>query len=172
MDRCLVAYLRKILLASDVLHSDETPVNVLDEKNRVNSQMWVYRTGACEAHPIVIYDYQPSREARHPKRFLDGFTGYLVAKDRKDTILFNDHLRVENVPATAYEYVVNGRSAIEWIMERYQIRTNKDSGIVNDPNLWCDEHHNPEYILNLLLSVIAVSVQTVEIVRGLPKVIE
>lgn len=74
----LVAYLRKILLASAVLHSDETPVNVLDEKNRVNSQMWVYRTGACEAHPIVIYDYQPSREARHPKRFLDGFTGYLV----------------------------------------------------------------------------------------------
>lgn len=95
-----------------------------------------------------------------------------LAKDRKDTILFNDHLRVENIPATAYEYVVNGRSAIEWIMERYQIRTDKDSGIVNDPNLWCDEHHNPEYILNLLLSVIAVSVQTVEIVRGLPTVIE
>lgn len=74
----LVAYLRRILLASDILHSDETPVNVLDEKNRVNSQMWVYRTGACQAHPIVIYDYQPSREAKHPKRFLEGFGGYLV----------------------------------------------------------------------------------------------
>jgi predicted helicase len=95
-----------------------------------------------------------------------------LAKDRKDTILFNDHIRVENIPATAYEYVVNGKSAIEWVIERYQIKTDKDSGIVNDPNLWCDEHHDPEYILKLLLSVIAVSVQTVEIVRGLPTVIE
>lgn len=95
-----------------------------------------------------------------------------LAKDRKDTILYNDHIRVENIPATAYEYVVNGKSAIEWIMERYQVKTDKVSGIVNDPNLWCDEHRNPEYILNLLLSVIAVSAQTVEIVRGLPTVIE
>ncbi len=95
-------------------------------------------------------------------RFLD--------KDRKDTIVFNDHIRVENIPAVAYEYVVNGKSAIEWVMERYQIKSDKDSGIVNDPNLWCDEHGDPQYILNLLLSVIAVSVRTVEILRGLPVV--
>ncbi len=68
----------------------------------------------------------------------------------------------------AYEYVVNGKSAIEWIMERYQVTTNKDSGIVNDPNDWAREQGNPRYILDLLLSIINVSLQTVEIVRNLP----
>jgi predicted helicase len=69
----------------------------------------------------------------------------------------------------AYEYVVNGKSAIEWIMERYQVKTDKKSGIKNDPNDWAEEVGNPRYILDLLLSIINVSVQTVEIVEGLPK---
>jgi predicted helicase len=55
-------------------------------------------------------------------------------------------------------------------MERYQITTDKESGIKNDPNDWAKEVGNPKYILDLLLSVINVSVQTVEIVEGLPKV--
>ena len=54
------------------------------------------------------------------------------------------------------------------LMERYQIKTDKDSGITNDPNLYADENSRPDYILNLLLSVIAVSVRTVEIVEALP----
>ncbi len=90
-------------------------------------------------------------------------------KGQKDTILYNSRITVSNIPAEAYEYVVNGKSAIEWIMERYQITTHKESGIVNDPNDWADEVGNPRYILDLLLSVINVSVQTVEIVAGLPK---
>jgi len=65
--------------------------------------------------------------------------------------------------------VVNGKPAIEWIMERYAVTTHKDSGIKNDPNDWAEEVGNPRYILDLLLSVINVSVQTVEIVAGLPK---
>jgi len=65
--------------------------------------------------------------------------------------------------------IVNGKSAIEWIMERYQVATHKESGIVNDPNDWARENNNPRYILDLLLSVINVSVQTVEIVNGLPE---
>ena len=69
----------------------------------------------------------------------------------------------------AYEYIVNGRSAIEWIMEYYQIKTDKDSGIVNDPNLWAEEHNNSRYILNLLLSVITVSMKTLELVDALPE---
>lgn len=91
-------------------------------------------------------------------------------KDQKDTILYNSMITIENIPAKAYEYVVNGKSAIEWIMERYQITTHKESGIVNDPNDWAKEVGNPRYILDLLLSVINVSVKTVEIVEGLPKV--
>jgi predicted helicase len=76
---------------------------------------------------------------------------------------------VSNIPEKAYEYVVNGKSAIEWIMERYQVKTEPKSGITNDPNDWAAEVGNPRYILDLLLSVINVSVQTVEIVEGLPK---
>ncbi len=91
-------------------------------------------------------------------------------KDQKDTIIYNSKITIENIPAKAYEYVVNGKSAIEWIMERYQVTTHKESGIKNDPNDWAKEVGNPRYILDLLLSVINVSVQTVEIVEGLPKV--
>lgn len=92
-----------------------------------------------------------------------------LAKDRKDTIIYNDYIKIENIPAKAYEYLVNGKSAIEWILERYQIKTDKDSGITNNPNDWGKEHGNPRYILDLLLSIVNVSVQTVDIVNSLPK---
>ncbi len=91
-------------------------------------------------------------------------------KGQKDTIIYNSQIVIENIPAKAYEYIVNGKSAIEWIMERYQITTHKDSGITNNPNDWSKEVGNPKYILDLLLSIINVSVQTVDIVEGLPKV--
>lgn len=92
-------------------------------------------------------------------------------KDQKDTILYNSHITIENIPAKAYEYIVNGKSAIEWIMERYQVTTHKESGIKNDPNDWAEEVENPRYILDLLLSIINVSVQTVDIVENLPKLV-
>jgi predicted helicase len=91
-------------------------------------------------------------------------------KGQKDTINYNSKITISNIPEKAYEYVVNGKSAIEWIMERYQITTHKDSGITNNPNDWSEEVGNPHYILDLLLSIINVSVQTVDIVSGLPKV--
>lgn len=91
------------------------------------------------------------------------------AKDQKDTIYFNSKITIESIPEKAYEYVVNGKSAIEWIMERYQVTTHKESGIKNDPNDWAIELGKPSYILDLLLSVINVSIQTVEIVESLPK---
>lgn len=90
-------------------------------------------------------------------------------KGQKGTIIYNDHIRVINIPNKAYEYIVNGKSAIEWIMERYAITTDKASEIVNNPNDWSKEVGNPRYILDLLLSVINVSIQTVDIVNSLPK---
>ena len=74
------------------------------------------------------------------------------------------------VTQEAYEYVVNGKSAIEWIMERYAVTTHKESQITNNPNDWAEEVGKPRYILDLLLSIINVSVQTVDIVNGLPKI--
>lgn len=90
-------------------------------------------------------------------------------KITKDTIIFNNSIKISNIPQKAYEYVVNGKSALEWLMERYTITVNKDSGIKNDPNDWAEEVGNPRYILDLFLRVITVSVKTMEIVEGLPK---
>ena len=88
------------------------------------------------------------------------------SKEDKGTILFNDSVKIENIPMAAYDYVVNGKSAVEWVMERYAVTKNADSGIVNDPNLWSD---NPRYILELVSRVIQMSVDTQKIVAGLPK---
>ena len=92
-------------------------------------------------------------------------------KGQHDTIIFNSRIIVSNIPEKAYEYIVNGKSAIEWIMERYAITIHKESGIKNDPNDWAEEVGNPRYILDLLLSIINVSVQTVDIVNSLPKLV-
>ena len=85
-------------------------------------------------------------------------------KGEKDSILFNSHITISNIPTTAYDYTVNDKSAIEWVMERYRVTTDKDSGIVNDPNDW----EGGRYVLDLVLRVIGLSVETVEVVRGLP----
>lgn len=90
-------------------------------------------------------------------------------KGQKDTIIYNSKITICNLPAKAYEYIVNGKSAIEWVMERYQITVHPESGIKNDPNDWAEETGNPRYILDLLLSIINVSVQTVDLINSLPK---
>lgn len=87
----------------------------------------------------------------------------------KSRIIYNGNITIENIPAKAYEYIVNGKSAIEWIMERYAVTQDSKSLIINDPNDWSREHQNPTYIFDLLLSVINLSVQTVDIVNSLPK---
>jgi len=89
-----------------------------------------------------------------------------ASKEDKSIIYFNSKITIQDIPAEAYNYIVNGKSAIEWIMERYQITINKDSDIKNDPNDYSD---NPKYILNLLLSIITISLETNKIVAGLPK---
>lgn len=105
----------------------------------------------------------------------DEFAYYAVEKmrfpkkDERHTIIYNGHIAIHNIPAEAYDYVVNGKSAIEWVMERYAVTIHKDSGIKNDPNLWSREQGRPRYILDLLLSIIHVSVETQRIVAELPK---
>lgn len=105
----------------------------------------------------------------------DEFAYYAVEKmrfpkkDERHTIIYNGHITLHNIPAEAYDYVVNGKSAIEWVMERYAVTIHKDSGIKNDPNLWAREQGKPRYILDLLLSIIHVSVETQRIVAELPK---
>ena len=90
----------------------------------------------------------------------------------KRTIIFNSALHIEGIPLEAYEYVVNSRPAIEWVMERYQKSVHKDSGIVNDPNDWegAAAASGGKYALSLLKRVVTVSMETVKIVKELGKV--
>ena len=112
-------------------------------------------------HPDVVVTGAEQGKFRVEKmRFPD--------KQDKTTIEYNPWITISHIPQEACEYVVNGRSAVEWIMERYQIKTDKASGITNDPNDWATEQGKPRYILDLLLSVITVSVETVKIVDELP----
>ena len=76
-----------------------------------------------------------------------------------------ERMTLRNVPIGAYGYVINGKSAIGWLMDRYQVRTDKDSGIVNDPNEYSDD---PRYIVDLVERVVRVSMETLEIVHNLP----
>ncbi|MDR3204690.1 MAG: helicase, partial [Deltaproteobacteria bacterium] len=87
----------------------------------------------------------------------------------KTAIQYNQAIRMTGIPLKAYQYVVNGRSAIELILDRYQVKVDKDSGIKNDPNDWAKEHDQPRYILDLLLRVITVSLESLKIVEGLPR---
>lgn len=81
------------------------------------------------------------------------------------TLIYNDSLTIKSIPESAQRYTVNGRSPIDWIIDRYQIKTDNASGIVNDPNDYSD---NPRYIVNLIESLIRVSVETMEIIDNLP----
>ena len=64
-----------------------------------------------------------------------------------------------------YEYIINGKSAVEWIMERYAVTTDKASGITDNPNDYGDE----QYIFNLLISVMAVSIKTLDLIDSMPE---
>ena len=93
-------------------------------------------------------------------------------KDDKSKIVYNSKITLTNIPLEAYDYVVNGKPAIEWVMERQSVKTDKDSGITNNANDWAIETmHNARYPLELLLRVINVSFKTNKIVAGLPKLV-
>lgn len=88
---------------------------------------------------------------------------------RKDD--YNDRITLSGIPADAYRYMLGSRSAIEWIIDRYYVKTDKTSGIVNNPNDWSREVGNPRYIVDLLARVVTVSVEILKIVDGMPSVL-
>jgi len=91
-------------------------------------------------------------------------------KGDKSRVIYNGKITIENIPEEAYDYVVNGKPALEWVMERQAVTTDKNSGIVNDSNDWAiDTMSNPRCPLELFLRVITVSLKTQEIVKRLPK---
>lgn len=91
-------------------------------------------------------------------------------KGEKGTVVYNKRITIKDIPVEAYNYVVNGKPALEWVIERQGVSTHKDSGIVNDANDWAIETmNNAAYPLELFLRVITVSLETMKIVTALPK---
>jgi len=86
-----------------------------------------------------------------------------LSKD-KSSLTYNDFLTLDGIPSETFEYRLGNRSALEWVIDQYQVSTDKRSGITNDPN----RPDDPEYIVRLLAQVITVSLETVSVVRGLP----
>jgi predicted helicase len=89
------------------------------------------------------------------------------SKTDRSAIIYNNAVTIAGIPEAAHEYMVGSRTALEWLIDRYMVKTDKASGIVNDPNDWCDEHDDPTYIVDLIKRVTTVSVRTVELVSQL-----
>ena len=119
-------------------------------------------------------DPYPLHESTHPLD-VDEWELYRVTKMRwedkttRKAIIYNGYLTLSDIPAAVHEYRLGSRSGLEWLIDRYQVKTDKASGIVNDPNDWCREHDDPRYIVDLIKRVTRVSVETMDIVRSLPE---
>ena len=123
-------------------------------------------SGKTPLNALTPDDYRVTK-MKFAKR-KDPDTGKSVAD--KTTVIYNPKITIRNIPLEAYDYVVNGKPALEWVMERQAVTTDKASGIVNDANLWATETMgNAKYPLELFLRVITVSLETMRIVNGLPK---
>ena len=126
-----------------------------------------------EPYPVTFKEEAPSSTTSfRPEDFRVEkmkFGGKGKDKDRS-TVIYNHRITMTNIPLEAYEYQVNGKPALEWVMERQRVKTDKDSGIVNDANDYAVETaKNPSYPLDLFRRIITVSLETVKIVRSLPK---
>ena len=119
-------------------------------------------------------DPYPLHESTHPLD-VDEWELYRVTKMRwedkttRKAIIYNGYLTLSDIPAAVHEYRLGSRSGLEWLIDRYQVKTDKASGIVNDPNDWCREHDDPRYIVDLVKRITRVSVETMDIVRSLPE---
>ena len=87
------------------------------------------------------------------------------ADDERSVLIVNDHLRLAGIPARAHDYQVNGRTPIEWFVDRYRITRDRDSGILNDPNGWFED---PRDLIAAFRRIVQVSVETVAVVESLP----
>ena len=137
---------------------------------------WHLNYEVVEPYPIVGLDVDPG--AADPYAYFrveklkfakvrDPATNKLVAD--RSTIIYNDRITLSGIPQEAYRYMLGSRSAIEWIIDRYQVKPdNKDSGLTNDPNDWARETDDPRYIIDLIARIVTVSLETMKIVDSLP----
>jgi len=116
----------------------------------------------CEEYPLVA-EYPFGGEPT-PEQYRLGARKMKLVDDGQ-TLVVNDHVRLTGIPPDAHEYEVNGRTPLGWFIDRYYIKKDKHSGIVNDPNGWFED---PQDFLAAVRRIVHVSVKTVAIVRSLP----
>lgn len=124
----------------------------------------------AEPYPLTVVgdDENPGRvEKMRWGKKRNPVTGKMEAD--KSVLVYNNHLTFKGIPEIANRYVVNGRSPLEWIIDRYQVKIDKASGIVNDPNLYSED---PLYIVNLIRRLVTVSVETMKIVDAMSAINE
>ncbi|HEV2730927.1 MAG TPA: type ISP restriction/modification enzyme, partial [Terriglobales bacterium] len=125
------------------------------------------KAGRCLAEIQVHYESQPEyalTKTEKPGKQLDWRVSKMRLSKNKTTLIYNDFLTLSGIPPAAYEYRLGNRSALEWVVDQYQVSTDKRSGTTNDPNRADDQ----EYIVRLIGRVISVSPETVKIVNNLP----
>ncbi|MFO0640726.1 MAG: type ISP restriction/modification enzyme [Polyangiaceae bacterium] len=140
------------------------------------ADFWAFsKAGRALGELHVGYERVPEHAAKVEGPASPTSAQYRVEKMRfgkgkdKSVVHYNELITVRDIPAEAYDYVVNGKPAVEWVMERQSVTTDKASGIVKDANAWATETvGDARYPLSLLLRVITVSLETMKVVRGLP----
>ncbi len=130
---------------------------------------WGFATaGATLANLHVNYEPAPKYDGlkyiETPGMRVDWRVEKMKLSKDKTQLKYNDFLTLDGIPAEVYDYKLGTRSALEWVIDQYRIKTDKRSGIVNDPN----RETEPRYIVDLIARVITVSLETVKIVKGLP----
>ncbi len=121
---------------------------------------------SAELYPVAIEGKPKTDKDYYVTKMKFGKAG--KEKD-KTTVIYNDHITIKGIPLEAYDYIVNGKAALDWVMDRQCIKTDKTSGIVNDANLYATETvGDAKYPLELFQRVITVSLETMQVVRSLP----
>ena len=117
----------------------------------------------CEQHRLSLV-FAHDREPQ-PHHFRLTEKAMRFATPAKTTLTINEHVRVTGIPAEAHRYVVNGRTPLEWFIDRYKIKRDKASGILNDPNGWFAD---PRDLVTAIERIVYVSVESTRIIEGLP----
>jgi predicted helicase len=116
----------------------------------------------------VGYEQQPEfplRRRENPNSPLNWRVEKMRLTKDKSSLTYNDFLTLDGIPPETFEYRLGNRSALEWVLDQYQVSTDKRSGITNDPN----RPDDPEYIVRLLGQAITVSLETAKVVKALPE---
>ena len=121
----------------------------------------------CQEFPLDLAYSQPGDP--RPEHYRMSKRAMRYADDEKTVLIVNDHIRLAGIPAAAHRYQVNGRTPLEWVIDRYKLTQDKESGIVNDPNSWFDD---PRDLIAAIQRIVHVSVNTTRVVESLPEAVE